>query len=46
MAKQAAIDEAKKNCGYFALIRNVLSDPVVIFESVRSLTRNENCFSN
>lgn len=46
MAKQSAIDEAKKNYGYFALISNEVKDPVEALDIYRNKDLVEKAFGN
>lgn len=46
VAKQAAIDEAKKNYGYFALISNEVKDPVEALDLYRNKDMVEKAFGN
>ena len=45
-AKQEAIDEAKKNYGYFALISNEIKDPIEALEIYRNKDLVEKAFGN
>lgn len=46
VAKQAAIDEAKKNYGYFALISNEIKDPIEALDIYRNKDMVEKAFGN
>jgi transposase len=46
VAKQAAIDEAKKNYGYFALISNEVKDSVEALDIYRNKDQVEKAFGN
>jgi transposase len=46
VAKQTAIDEAKKNYGYFALISNEIKDPVEALDVYRNKDMVEKAFGN
>jgi transposase len=45
-AKQKAIDEAKMNYGYFALISNDIKDPIQVLEIYRNKDLVEKAFGN
>ncbi|MCR3921398.1 MAG: IS1634 family transposase [Firmicutes bacterium] len=45
-AKQTAIDEAKKNYGFFALISNEIKDPITALEIYRNKDLVEKAFGN
>lgn len=45
-AKQSAIDEAKRNYGYFALISNEIKDPIAAIEIYRNKDLVEKAFGN
>lgn len=46
VAKQAAIDEAKKNYGYFALISNEVKEPIEALDIYRNKDMVEKAFGN
>ncbi len=46
IARQEAIDEARKNYGYFALISNEVKDPVKAFDIYRNKDLVEKAFGN
>lgn len=46
VAKQVAIDEAKKNYGYFALISNEVKDPIEALDIYRNKDMVEKAFGN
>ena len=46
VAKQAAIDEARKNYGYFTLISNEVKDPIEALELYRNKDLVEKAFGN